>query len=338
MHCMAATLAPDAVLHCALAPIFACSDTGRVRLVSGSLMFGIFPNFAGTPKEVNPGFHKLMDIARIMRSFQHVILTVLCIFMLSACRHSSAKNESQTLTIATYNVGVFGKSGTNTTQMIASMMKELGVQVLSMNELDSCTLRHPEYQLKEFADAMGGWNYNFAPAMSYQGGKYGVGTVSDPGLEVTGKHSLTLPKGDGSEQRALAVTVFEDFVFCSTHLDHHSADAQLEQAKLISAWAELFYGDSDKPVFLCGDMNAYPDSETIKLLKRDWTILSPLEFTFSAKNPQKCIDYIMVYKNASGKVKVNGSGIASKFTSGDVAVASDHLPVYVEVALPISDK
>ena len=33
---MAATLAPDAVLHGALAPIFACTDTGKVCLVSGS--------------------------------------------------------------------------------------------------------------------------------------------------------------------------------------------------------------------------------------------------------------------------------------------------------------
>ena len=265
----------------------------------------------------------------------------ICLCIIASCGQNGSSSANKTLCLATYNVGVFGKSGTNTTQMIASMMKELGVQVLSMNELDSCTLRHPEFQLKEFADAMGGWNYNFAPAMSYQGGKYGVGTVSDPGLEVTGKRNLTLPKGDGSEQRALAVTVFEDFVFCSTHLDHRSADAQLEQAKLISAWAELFYGDSDKPVFLCGDMNAYPDSETIKLLKQDWTILSPLEFTYSAKNPKKCIDYIMLYNNAAhadGRVKVTDAGIVSQFNSGDVTVASDHLPVYLKVKLSTSNK
>lgn len=287
-------------------------------------MFRNFPNFVGISKELTQDF---------MSRFYHIFIPVLYVSVLAACGHSTAKSGSRDLTIATYNVGVFDKSGTNTTEMIASMMKEIGVQVLSMNELDSCTLRHPEYQLKEFADAMGGWNYNYAPAMSYQGGKYGIGIASAPDLKIVKKHSITLPKGDGSEQRALAVTVFDDFVFCSTHLDHRSADAQLEQAKLISAWAELFYGDSDKPVFLCGDLNAYPDSETIKLLKRDWTILSPLEFTFSAKNPQKCIDYIMVYKNASGKVKVKESGIASRFNSGDVTVASDHLPVYVIISL-----
>ena len=271
------------------------------------------------------------------------IFTALCICLciIASCGQNGSSSADKTLCLATYNVGVFGKSGTNTTQMIASMMKELGVQVLSMNELDSCTLRHPEYQLKDFADAMRGWNYVYAPAMSYQGGKYGIGIASTPDLKLVKKHSITLPKGDGSEQRALAVAVFEDFVFCSTHLDHRSAKAQIEQAKLISTWVSTSYGSSDKPVFLCGDFNAEPDSETIKLLKQDWTILSPLEFTYSAKNPKKCIDYIMLYNNAAhaaGRVKVTDAGIVSQFNSGDVTVASDHLPVFLKVKLSTSDK
>ena len=44
-----------------------------------------------------------------------------------------------TYRIGTYNVGVFSKSGTNTTEMVAAMMKEIGVQVLSMNELTIST-------------------------------------------------------------------------------------------------------------------------------------------------------------------------------------------------------
>ena len=268
-----------------------------------------------------------------MRRSSFAIVLITCIISATACRHGGNNTEPAVLTLATYNVGVFDKSGTNTTGMIASMMKELGVQVLGMNELDSCNLRHPEFQLRDFAEAIGGWNYIFAPAINYKGGKYGIGTVSSAELKPVRQYGITLDQAGGAEQRAMAVSVFDDFVFCATHLDYKSAEAQISQVKQICAWASVNYGDSDIPVFMCGDFNAEPDSETIKLMKKDWTILSPLQPTFSAKNPVKCIDYIMVYKNASQRVKLLDSGVAAEFKTGDVTVASDHLPVFVKVEL-----
>ncbi|MBO6169516.1 MAG: endonuclease/exonuclease/phosphatase family protein [Bacteroidales bacterium] len=212
-----------------------------------------------------------------------------------------------TLRLATYNVGVFSKSGTNTTNMVAAMAKELGVSALSMNELDSCNTRHNVFQIKLFAEAMGGWDYTFAQALNY--------------------------KGDGSEQRALAVCEFRDFVFCSTHLDHTSKNAQKAQAATITDWIRKTYGNTDKPVILCGDFNALPNSETIAYMKQEWTILSPLDFTYPAKSPTKCIDYIMVYRNASSRVELHAAKVPTEFKSGDVKTASDHLPVYVDVTI-----
>ena len=40
-----------------------------------------------------------------------------------------------------YNVGVFHKSGSSSLQMVSDMMKELQVDVISLNELDSVTTR-----------------------------------------------------------------------------------------------------------------------------------------------------------------------------------------------------
>lgn len=260
------------------------------------------------------------------------VLSTILILSLSSCKESG-KEPGKEFTIATYNVGVFDKSDFNSTEMIAAMMKELGVQVLSMNELDSCNTRHSNYQLKDFAEAMGDWGYVYGPAINYKGGKYGIGIAYSPAVEAGRKYSITLDKGDGAEQRALAVCEFKDFVFASTHLDHKSADAQLLQAEKICAWAEVNYGKGDKPIFVCGDFNALPDSETITLMKKEWKILSPLEPTFSAKNPSKTIDYIMVYKNASKRVRVISSGVGTEFTSGDPSVASDHLPVYVRIEI-----
>ena len=270
-----------------------------------------------------------------MRKLRIAIIALSGVLALAGCGRGRQKSGTTELILGTYNVGVFGKSGSNTTEMVASMMKELGVQVLSLNELDSCTVRHPEFQIKDFAEAMGGWNYNFAPAMDYQGGAYGEGIASCPELTPVRQYSVTLDRAGGAEQRVLAVSVFDSFVFCSTHLDHRSSEAQLSQVRQICAWASANYGDSDMPVFLCGDLNAEPDSETMALIRKDWTILSPLEFSFSAQNPRKCIDYIMVYRNAASRVKLLSSGIVSDFKSGDVTVASDHLPVFVKVKLDI---
>lgn len=266
-----------------------------------------------------------------------LILLSLTLFS-AACKNGSPVKDIPSPTdgvyrIATYNVGVFNKSGENTTEMVALMMKELGVQVLSMNELDSCTARNPVFQIKLFAEQMGGWGYNFSPAMAYKGGKYGIGVAYSPEMKLIREFDLNLPKGDGSETRALSVCDFKDFVFCSTHLDHKSNAAQLAQAQMICDWTEEHYGSSRKPVILCGDFNALPSSETIALMKKNWTVISPDEFTYPAKAPSKCIDYFMVYKNAVGKVKVLETEVCKKFSSGNVEVASDHLPVYIKIRI-----
>jgi endonuclease/exonuclease/phosphatase family metal-dependent hydrolase len=231
--------------------------------------------------------------------------------------------------VATYNVGVFGKSGTNTTGMVAAMLKEMDVQVVSLNEVDCRTARHPEDQLSDLADSLGGWRRLYAPAMDYKGGQYGDGIVYEPHMELLGRMQLQLLKGEGAEPRALAVCEFEDFVFCSTHLDHISTAAQLVHAKRITDCLTETYGASGKPVILCGDLNAEPDGETLALLKENWTILSPTGNTFPADKPIKCIDYIMVLKSTASRLKLLDAAIVSDFTSGDVTVASDHLPVVV---------
>lgn len=283
-----------------------------------------------------------------MISIRPILVLSLAGVILSGCASKTEKTkvtESQEVTpgtqkvspniysLVTYNVGVFNKSGTNTSSMVASMMTELGAQAVSMNELDSCTTRNPTFQIGDFAKLMKGWNYQFAPAINYKGGKYGVGIVSSPELKIIRKGCITLDKLDGAEQRAMGFMEFEDFVFCSTHLDHRSASAQLAQAGIINTWAKENYGNSDKPVILCGDFNAYPDSETISFMKREWRIISPLQPTFSAKNPTNCIDYFMVYNNASSRVSILQASVPTVFSSGDVTVASDHLPVFMKVQI-----
>ncbi|MBO4993397.1 MAG: endonuclease, partial [Alistipes sp.] len=148
------------------------------------------------------------------------------------------------------------------------------------------------------------------------------------------QYYIPLPKNVGAEARVLAVMEFDDYVVASTHLDHVSAQAREEQAKIISEEMIKRYGDSDKRVFLGGDMNCTPDSEVITIFKKDWTILTGTSgrdnYTFSTTNPKSCIDYIMLLNNGA-KVDVIHRQVITALKAGDVTQASDHFPVLLEV-------
>lgn len=236
--------------------------------------------------------------------------------------------------VATYNVGAFRKYQDNTVPMVASMMNEIGAVAIGVNEIDSVTTRTSNRdQMKEFAEAMGqGWDYNFSRAMPYAGGAYGIGTTVSPKFKILGKYSVSLPKCNGSEPRALSVIETDAFVFASTHLDHVSDSARIIQAQTITSWMKERYADSSKPVILSGDFNDSPDSEVIACLTNDWNIISEQAPSFPSRNPRVCIDYIMLLRNKAS-YEVLDTKVCTEFENGDVEEASDHLPLYAKLKI-----
>ena len=242
------------------------------------------------------------------------------------------KNEGTTRLVS-YNVGIFSKY-TDSYQMVADMMTEAKADIVGISELDSCTVRTMRvFQLKKFAELMGqDWNYSFFRAMAHQGGAYGDGIVCHEKPIRT--FSVALPKGDGAEPRVMVVAEFEKYVFATTHLDHVSSRAQLEQVAQINKAIEQEFAASKKPVFLGGDFNARPETTTLITLKEDWKVLTPHgenDFTHSSQKPNKCIDYIMLWKGNDAKCEVIGTKIMNSFRKGDFKQASDHIPVMVDV-------
>jgi len=276
-----------------------------------------------------------------MKSINSVLFAVICSILMSGCGQNGGKQArpsySETYTkdagvirLVQYNVGAFSKEIDNSIPMIAAMMKEIGADVVSVNEVDSCNTRHTNYQLADFADEMGGWNYRFSRAMPYCGGAYGIGVIVPD--EILGSFTINLPQGDGSEPRACCVVETKEYVFASTHLDYRSEPAMLEQAALINRVMKEKYGSARKPVFLSGDMNSTPESAVLTELSKEWDVLSCTNPTIPAKNPSECIDFILALKNGA-KYEVKGSEVMTEFKDGDVMVASDHLPVFVDVRL-----
>ena len=248
-----------------------------------------------------------------------------------AARNFPRKGCFGTVRVVTYNVGVFTKSGFDRTAMAADMLREMKADVAGIQELDSCAARTGgTYQLQEFADALGGWNYRFARAIPYDGGAYGIGIVSKKKFRILDSWSLSLDRGRGSEQRALEVVEYPKFVLATTHLDFKSDAVSLAQAKTISQVLHQRYGRTHKVVILCGDFNAKPNSRTLKELKKNWTVVSAQNNTFDSSRPRQCIDYICVMNNNSSYV-LRHTAVATKFDDGDVTQASDHLPVYIDI-------
>ncbi|MBP5488058.1 MAG: endonuclease/exonuclease/phosphatase family protein [Bacteroidales bacterium] len=243
---------------------------------------------------------------------------------------------SYTLTIVSYNVGAFNKYVRNSSPEVAEMMNEVRADVIGLCEIDSCSIvrNNRRNQLAEFVAQMGqGWFGHFGKAMSFGGGGYGVGAVTSPRFRVRESYTVALPKGKGSEPRAAAVVETDRFIFACAHLDYADAASRLRQAEVISEKLVERHALTGKPVILCGDMNAAPDSPTMDYFRQNWDIVSPYGLSFPSDNPRACIDYIMVLRGSCVYNVYGRAGVRSKFKSGNPRTASDHLPVVVKLRL-----
>ena len=257
------------------------------------------------------------------------IFAVACLALaLAACR----TEQKHTVTFVQYNVGVFDKYEASGFEAVANAVRELGADAVTLNEIDSCTTRTGVVdQLAVFAETMGDWKFHYASAIPYKGGVYGVGVASRPDLAVVRTDKVALPKLDGHEFRAVSVVEYENFVLCSTHLDH-TPESQLGQIAVLNHYMDSLYADSTKPVFIGGDFNAFPDSEPIAFMKQSWELLTPEEFSFPSHAPDRCIDYIFVRPNGK-KITVESTSIPQTLPTSDLSTASDHLPVVLTVSI-----
>lgn len=229
--------------------------------------------------------------------------------------------QADTLTLLSYNVGVFSKYG-DSLEDVARLIGQSGASLVALNELDSCNRRHGVFQLERLASRLG-CNAHFASAFPFAGGAYGNGVLSV--LPILRRETVQLPQLDGYEPRSVAVVETPQCVFASVHLDFAKSSPQ--QAALINAWFRERFTGCSKPVFLCGDMNAQPGSETYSVLQEAWEPLSGNAPTYSTEEPHRCIDHIFSFK-AAAPVRVISQEVLTEGTER----FSDHFPVKVSVS------
>lgn len=243
------------------------------------------------------------------------------------------------LRVASYNIqhGV-GMDQKLDYKRIANVLENINPDVVAVQEVDSMTHRtNNTYSLGEIADHMR-YYASFSPAISFDGGKYGIGILSRKRPIRIEQHALP----GREEARTLLVAEFDDYVFAATHLSLTEAD-RTASISIIENIAKK----CSKPFIIAGDLNALPNSEFIHQLEKSFYICSRKEKSWPADKPEECLDYIAVYKSYGN---VRRPGPAEKDWEqyrpyvGEPAVtlhsevvntlASDHRPIFADIVLP----
>ena len=227
----------------------------------------------------------------------------------------SAQSQNS-LRLMTYNIkNANGMDDVCDFQRIADVINHIHPEVVALQELDSMTHRSGQkYVLGEIAGRTQMHAY-FAPAIDYDGGKYGIGLLTKE-IPVSLK-TMTLPGRE--EARALIMAEFDNYIYCCTHLSLTEED-RMASLELIKDFAAAH----KKPFFLAGDLNAEPESAFIKYLRQDFQILSDVnQHTFPAPAPTETIDYITALKQNMKGFTVTSAQVVNE------PIASDHRPLVI---------
>lgn len=250
------------------------------------------------------------------------ILFQLLLIVASVFVHLSALAGND-VRIMSYNVrNCIGIDNKLDFDRIASIINNASPDVVALQEIDSMTNRSGKrFVLQEIADRTDMKAF-FSPAISFDGGKYGVGILSKE--EPISIKCVPLPGRE--EERTFLMAEFAQYIFCCTHLSLTEAD-RMASLSVINELSKT----SRKPFFIAGDFNALPQSDFINGLKERFNFVSNIrQHTFPSSGPNETIDYILSLKSADIKTCVLSSKVI------DDSIASDHRPVMsvVRIASP----
>ncbi len=164
-----------------------------------------------------------------------------------------------------------------------------------------------------------GMHANFARAIDFQGGAYGIGVLSKrKPLSCT-----MCPLPGREEERALLVVEFPEFFFACTHLSLTETDRMGALATI-----ERMASGSSKPFFIAGDLNANPADGFMSAFGQSFNVLSDqTEHTFPATEPEVTIDYIAVDRRHAAAAKTVKQQVLPE------RLASDHRPIVVDILI-----
>jgi endonuclease/exonuclease/phosphatase family metal-dependent hydrolase len=212
---------------------------------------------------------------------------------------------------------------------IAALIRGAKADIVALNEVDRGTKRTDGRDIAKELAELCGMTAVFERNIDFQGGEYGNAVLSR--LPISWHRNLHYKMVRPHEQRGLlqvGITIAgREIRFLATHIDHRKDDT--ERVSNVAEIKAILDAAEGAPIILCGDFNDTPGSRTYAgLLARfvdSWSALDDGEgHTYPSENPRKRIDYVWVQR---------GTGLTPVSASIPRSLASDHLPLIVELEL-----
>ncbi len=252
----------------------------------------------------------MKKMRRIFALFLALIMAA-CVFPEVFVKEEKASAAVTSLRIGSFNIKNAG--GGSQFDNIANQIREHNLDVIGLQEIDYYTWRCNHDTMKQLANRLG-YYYAYFPAIDYEGGKYGVGTLSRyPIVSTWYKHMSYVREPRVLTHCLIKVSDSYSFNFYNTHLD---TDGGAREKELKDINNNLTY-----PYVLVGDFNCAPTTQDNYIENSVWVHnANNKPATYQSGS---CIDNIIA---SAGHYGISSSGVKQ---SG----ISDHYMVWAELKL-----
>ena len=262
-----------------------------------------------------------------MRKFT-VIVLCLSIFVLYACNQTKISN----LKIMTYNIRHGeGLDGVQDLSRAAEIIKAQAPDLCGLQEIDNYCLRSDSVGQTDYLAQKTNMTGTFCKFINFQGGEYGMATLSAKPLIST--KLLKLPDGVQEPRSSIIheVQIAEGctLVFVNVHLDWIESDegvaSRLNQTKVLMQYIDSI----NKPVIITGDFNCTPDSPTMKYFeKHGFEFVNKGADNLSFQGTTKVeIDHVIFRSTKEVKIKAKSINLLEE------PVVSDHRPLVAQLEI-----
>jgi endonuclease/exonuclease/phosphatase family metal-dependent hydrolase len=278
-------------------------------------------------------------VSRIARALPLVVVLLSTTDCVRQTRSVVDLQRADTVRVLVYNIHA-GKdaSGVDNVQGVAALIRETRADVVLLQEVDQGTRRSGVVDQPAVLAARTGFHAAFGSALDYDGGKYGVATLSRWPIAFDTLYHLPVDPpqeraGGSREPRGLLrsdiSSPYGTIIAFNTHIDASREDTwrQQEARVIVSTVADA--RRSRPLVLLGGDMNSTPESAVQQIVRTRGLRDAFAEcgrgsgLTYPADSAVKRIDYLYL----TGSLRCARADVP-------VTRVSDHRPLLVEVLIP----
>jgi endonuclease/exonuclease/phosphatase family metal-dependent hydrolase len=239
--------------------------------------------------------------------------------------------EEHRLRVVSWNVhGCVGTDRRFAPERIAAILRRLKADVVLLQEVGDIRGVHPPVdQASTIAEALG---FSCAVGITVRAGPYGYGNATLTRFAVVESESIDLSVWGREPRLALRAVVGHDELRLTTLNVHLGLGPEERRTQLRRLLPAIDSQIGQQPVLMGGDFNDFPPGPVTLTLRHrmiDAAARIKKSRTFPSRRPLLRLDRIYVGPGA----RVIEAWVVS---DGDIRIASDHLPVLVELGFGVA--